>query len=247
MLKSWLMGVAFGLILLVCGNMYCQLNELREQNATTQIIAQEIVRELENVPDFNINDKVIAHFEGTQLLMIERVDSLQASVEQHYTPPEAPVNITYSLDTLALSEYNTTLLALSQALAEGDSVVIAALQVTLEELKWQLYTPNVDIQSSGWCNEPSVGFVAVDDRGDLPVSVGTRLYYNGHWGGGLCLSGTGLDSLSTCRIGAGPYIDYRGFIRGLDNLSIGGGVTGGYDFESRIWDLRPFIGLWSYL
>jgi len=214
-----------------------QENEaLRQEIADLQGNVEVINGQVVQIPRLA---KAVIAYEGDMLTIVERIDSLSHSVESIYIPPEGSYELVFVEDTVAMAEIIQNFQLLSQLMSTdpGDTTAIQNIQSTLDSLYLNLYKVDADIQTSGLTFSPMVwGGVGLD--AEAQVGAGARVYYNGHWGGGLDFGLDFPEPQDTVEIledvSLHAYVDYRGLF-GLRNLGLG--LDFGRGFIQKQWEV----------
>lgn len=234
-------GIVIGILLVFAGYSFLRAEKLEravaELDEAIQVNISSTEYLQENMPDYT--DAFIKLNRG-YLVLADRVDSLTAEVQGSYVPQEGSYEVSVSLDSTKLEEYNNLVLQYMAQLEELSPEQADSIQAEMLSLLYGIVQTEADIETSGFTVAPQIA-VGVTPSG-LDIGVGSRLYYTNRWGVGVEVCAD-LSDTENIDPGLGIYADVRDFIFGLRNLGFGIGVRKYLDSG----DTRGFIGLRAYL
>ena len=181
-------------------------------------------------------DQLYLEISKNMLTLANRIDSLQVLVENIYIPPEGHYQVVVQQDTLALQSLDSLMNVLDTLLVSTspDTALISQIQAEIHKITGHLYTIKTDVTTSGFCLTPALG-IAIDDRVNGSITLGSRLFFTNRWGFGGEVGLTPqphITEIDNVDVSLHGFVDWR--IPKLDNVAPK--AFFGYDFSNTEWE-----------
>jgi hypothetical protein len=233
-------NIVIGILLALLVQSFCmgrqtrsELTRLQQASDETTLLIQDLSS---NMPDYT---DAFLRIEGNNLILADKINDLSLQVRDFYVPPEGSYDVSIEFDSTKIEEYNVLLAEYLEALNNPMSTTTDSLQREVLNFLYGMTETKVHVVNHGFTIEPGMS-LALNTGGGLDIGLSSRVYYHNRFGVGVGLAYSTI--ADTANVGGGVYLDYRGFVKGLDNLSLGAG----WNYYYPAMESKFTVGLRTY-